>query len=98
MLLSYLVVELPFRLLQLCLKGSNGKSGRSPGKSVARTIRYASFRCRISIAYFLPAHPSGLFLFLITSINIKTMTMHSSAGIPFPANLEEITAMRKGEE
>nr|DAW19955.1 MAG TPA: hypothetical protein [Caudoviricetes sp.] len=24
MLLSYLVVGLPFRLLQLCLKGSNG--------------------------------------------------------------------------
>ncbi|HBZ0996184.1 TPA: hypothetical protein MJD05_23390 [Klebsiella pneumoniae] len=39
MLLSYLVVGLPFRLLQLCLKGSNGKSERSPGKSVARTIR-----------------------------------------------------------
>ncbi|HBX6313976.1 TPA: hypothetical protein MH665_23715 [Klebsiella pneumoniae] len=30
---------LPFRLLQLCLKGRNGKSERSPGKSVARTIR-----------------------------------------------------------
>nr|DAL34427.1 MAG TPA_asm: hypothetical protein [Bacteriophage sp.] len=43
MLLSYLVVGLPFRLLQLCLKGSN-ENGRSPGKSVARTIRCASFR------------------------------------------------------
>ncbi|NJE17770.1 hypothetical protein EXY06_20530 [Klebsiella pneumoniae] len=30
-----------FRLLHLCLKGSNGKSERSPGKSVARTIRCA---------------------------------------------------------
>lgn len=51
MLLSYLVVGLLFRLLQLCLKGSNGKSERSPGKSVARTIRCVSIRYRISIAY-----------------------------------------------
>ncbi|HBX6198223.1 TPA: hypothetical protein MH639_16730 [Klebsiella pneumoniae] len=51
MLLSYLIVGLPFRLLQLCLKGSNGKSERSPGKSVARTIRRVSIRYRISIAY-----------------------------------------------
>ncbi|HBY6261267.1 TPA: hypothetical protein MI390_25375 [Klebsiella pneumoniae] len=36
-----MVVGLPFRLLHLCLKGSNGKSERSPGKSVARTIRCA---------------------------------------------------------
>ncbi|PWF49756.1 hypothetical protein BHT19_0001755 [[Kluyvera] intestini] len=59
--LSYLVVGLSFRLLQLCLKGSNGKSERSPGKSVARTIRYFSIRYRISIAYISARSSERLF-------------------------------------
>ncbi|PXL16233.1 hypothetical protein DMS46_07540 [Klebsiella variicola] len=42
-LLRHLVVGLLFRLLHLCLKGGNGKSEHSPGKSVARTIRCAFF-------------------------------------------------------
>ncbi|RXY13609.1 hypothetical protein DD575_26010, partial [Klebsiella pneumoniae] len=70
MLLSYLVVGLLFRLLQLCLKGSNGKSERSPGKSVARTIRYVSIRYRISIAYISARSSERAFFRLIKALQL----------------------------
>ena len=59
---NYLIAGLPFRILLLCLNGCDGKKNeRSPGKSVARTIRCVSFRCAIRITYFFPAHTGGLF-------------------------------------
>ncbi|HAH2408162.1 TPA: hypothetical protein GHD18_19615 [Escherichia coli] len=58
MLQSYLIVGLPFRFPSLFLRGSNGKKNeRSPGKSVARTIRRVSNRYRIRMPTFL-ARPS----------------------------------------